>query len=460
MAQASDEQIFTRLFEAGEVGVLTCAADGKVTLVNRAAARLIGAPDTAIVGKALADLLHPDQRNLAERILSAPDPESGLLRLEVCFPREDGEDVWGDASCARISDAPDVVALSIADVTARRRTEEALRQSELGFRTLLDAASDLVLVLDLDGNIVDANRYACRALGYLKVELLSMHATDIEVHSELQRRPEIQPGVPLTVSGIHRRADGTQFPVEVRLSQFERRGRTLVMALARDVSDRQRLEEARAQFVGQVVSAQEDERRRIALELHDALGQLLTALSVKIRSVEELPEAGPLKLRLADIRALSERVTGEVETLAHQLRPPALDDLGFVAAVEGHVEAFIRTHGIQTELHVRGLVRPQRLPAEVEVALYRIVQEALTNIARHSGASSVGILLDRRPDTVRLVVEDDGLGFDVDGPGAAQRLGLAGIRERAALLGGSASVESGAGGGTAVYVTLPMRSLE
>jgi len=445
------DQRFARLFELGDFGVVELSADGEIVDANPAAARLLGAEAASLRGRPFGQLVCDVYSEHAASVLSAPAPGEGLLRLELCFERSDGQHVWGDTSCVRIDET---IALLIADVTARRRAETAQRESETRFRALFDAASDLALVHDLDGQIVDANRYACSALGYLKGELIGQSIRAIATAAEPERWPNLEPGVPTTISDRYRKDDGTFIDVEVRLSVFDRHGARMVMALARDVGDRIRLEEARAQFVDRVVSAQEDERRRIARELHDALGQLLTGLSVQIRSVEELASAGDVAERLADVRALSERIIGEVENLAHQLRPPALDELGFVAAVEGHVGTFAKTHGIDVALHVGSLSR--RLPSEVEVALYRIVQEGLTNIARHSGAKSVSILVDERPNAVRLVVEDDGRGFDTASVDTAQRLGVSGIHERAALLGGSASVESSPGGGTAVYVTLPL----
>jgi signal transduction histidine kinase len=219
----------------------------------------------------------------------------------------------------------------------------------------------------------------------------------------------------------------------------------------------QHAEAVRRHLLDRVISAQEEERRRIARELHDEIGQLLTSLLVGLRSVEEMATPEAMGARIEKLRKDTATTLTEVRRLARGLRPNLLDDLGLDAALSLYAEEFGRTNGIRTDVHVTGLSNT-RLPSPVETALYRIAQEALTNAARHAGATTVSLVVRRGPSEVRLVVEDDGRGFDADTALQPTRdhLGLLGMRERATLLNGRLWLESGPGKGAAVYVALPL----
>ncbi len=229
--------------------------------------------------------------------------------------------------------------------------------------------------------------------------------------------------------------------------------------LARSRTELERKEEMRARLLEQVITAQEDERKRIARELHDETSQALTSLMVGLKVLEVRPELAGMRETLADLRALTGKTLDAVHDLALQLRPSVLDDLGLVPAVDRLVADFQRTHGIQAAFETNCRLGP-RLPAAVETALYRITQEALTNVARHAGAHTVSLLVEARDGSVSLIVEDDGRGFDVAhymSEGRDERsLGVFGMRERATLLGGALTIESTPGSGTTVFVEVPL----
>jgi signal transduction histidine kinase len=229
--------------------------------------------------------------------------------------------------------------------------------------------------------------------------------------------------------------------------------------LARSHAELERKEQMRARLLEQVITAQEDERKRIARELHDETSQALTSLMVGLRLLEQRPELAGTRETLADLRALTGKTLDAVHDLALQLRPSVLDDLGLVPAVERIVAEFGRTHGIEVAFETN-LRTARRLPAPLETALYRITQEALTNVARHAGAHSVSLLLEARSGSVTLIVEDDGRGFDaagwMNGTRDERSLGVFGMRERASLLGGSLTIESAPGSGTTVFVEVPL----
>jgi signal transduction histidine kinase len=210
-----------------------------------------------------------------------------------------------------------------------------------------------------------------------------------------------------------------------------------------------------------MVSAQEEERRHISQELHDELGQALTAIAFDLAAIEEElgPELAPaIKNRLAEARSLADQVDERVSEIALDLRPSLLDDLGLLSALHWYVNRYTQRLDIEVEMEVVGL--DERLLPEVETALYRMVQEALTNVAKHAQASKVGIRLERAESAVVAIVEDDGRGFNVGtitGPAPPERgAGLLGIQERADLLGGTLSIESTPGQGTRLVIEVPI----
>ncbi|MBI3242128.1 MAG: HAMP domain-containing protein, partial [Chloroflexi bacterium] len=216
---------------------------------------------------------------------------------------------------------------------------------------------------------------------------------------------------------------------------------TMTAALAQAEEERAEREQLRARYVSGVIAAQEDERKRISRELHDSTSQSLTSLLVGLRALSNNCNLPLVQQHAEELRAVAACTLDEVHSLARQLRPSVLDDLGLPAALERYVADCQRRYSLHIDLAMRGLA--ERLPAAVETALYRIVQESLTNVARHAQAGTASVLVERRNGTVRAVVEDDGCGFDPETAGKVeQRLGLYGIRERAELLGGKLTIES------------------
>jgi signal transduction histidine kinase len=235
----------------------------------------------------------------------------------------------------------------------------------------------------------------------------------------------------------------------------------MTVELGRSRAELERKEEMRARLLEQVISAQEDERKRIARELHDETSQALTSLMVGLKLLEARPELAGMRETLGDLRALTNKTLNAMHDLALQLRPSVLDDLGLVPAMDRLVADFQRTHGIHLVFETNLRTGP-RLPATIETALYRITQEALTNVARHAAAHLVGLVLETRRGLVTLIIEDDGRGFDVASCMTDTQndrcLGVFGMRERATLLGGTLTIESTPGSGTTVFVEVPLRT--
>jgi signal transduction histidine kinase len=206
-----------------------------------------------------------------------------------------------------------------------------------------------------------------------------------------------------------------------------------------------------------IVSAQEDERRMIARELHDEVGQSLAAIRVELAfALRPDVNAAAIAARLEDVRAITEGALGTIRDLSHLLHPAILDDLGLIAALESLAAGFSARHGVVVDLH--HVEMTERLPRELETAIYRIVQEALSNVAKHASARTCVVSVERHGGVIEVVVDDDGSGFaEALGPSPGLGLGLIGVRERATLLGGTLTVSSARGAGTRLHVELPVR---
>ena len=223
------------------------------------------------------------------------------------------------------------------------------------------------------------------------------------------------------------------------------------------------VEEERNELLRQLAVAEEEERLRLSRELHDQMGQLVTALLLGLRGLQIGSTSAEHAERIAELEKLAGRIAREVQQLALDLRPPALDTLGLPAALENLLHEWSRRSGIEADLQSIGITG-ERFPAEVETMLYRVAQEGLNNVLKHARASHVSLVLERRSGNLSVILEDDGDGFDPEtvlvAPDKARRLGLRGMRERVARLGGSLEIESSPGVGTCLFIRAPVRAGE
>ena len=230
---------------------------------------------------------------------------------------------------------------------------------------------------------------------------------------------------------------------------------TMTAELARTDEIRREREQLRRQLLERVITAQEDERRRIALELHDSTSQNLTSLMVGLRNLESMCADPRIEKQAGDLRAVASQTLDEVHDISTRLRPRILDDLGLAAALERLTREWQARYKTMVDLFI--YLGNERLLGEIETAIYRIVQESLTNIARYADAHAVSVLVEQRGDKVIAIVEDNGAGFDAKNMNSDRHLGLAGMRERAELLGGQLTIESQPGSGTAIHVEIPIQ---
>jgi PAS domain S-box-containing protein len=500
--RASEERLRLAL-AAARMGIWTLDPAGVTQTRDANLNRLLGLEPTDWAGPfaAFLDQIHPDDRQAVRAAFDASRREGRPLSLEFRVVRPDGAvrwlrdqgDVFGEAGgpSRRMTGA-------CVDITDLKLAEAAVREREERLRLIVTSVTDYaILTLDTDRRVTSWSPGAEAVFGYPQAEILGRsgdllftpedRAADAP---EDEARTAVREGRAAD-ERWHLRQDGTRFYASGVLSPLGEGGSLGFVKMMRDLTERKRMEDAlreardrleetvarrtadleranaalreamaaRTELLRRVTTTEEDERRRISRELHDRLGQELTALLLSLRALERtIPEDAPGRDRLAEIERIVNQIGHEAHDLAVELRPTALDDIGLGPVLEAYVTRWSERTGIAAELQPLGL-GGDRLPAEVESAVYRVVQEALNNVARHAAAGRVSLLVSRHEGELVVVIEDDGRGFDADAArtGAGRRsLGLLGMRERVSLVGGTLAVESAEGQGTVIQARIPL----
>jgi signal transduction histidine kinase len=332
-----------------------------------------------------------------------------------------------------------------------RLEREAAQFHDTSLEVLSDASGrDPAAVRDVLNRHIVPRREAALAISD-EIQTLNRRAfiqqqADIaEIHRVAERESRQRLGIALVI-GL-----GVLLVTSLYATRLEGR---LRVQMVRDARMSQELQNSAAKLI----AAQEEERRRIARELHDEVGQVLGALKVEIEVAQRSIESGGGEPRvLGEAQSIADSALKTVRNITQQMHPAALDDLGLVPAIDSSLRGLARRQNIRAELHQTDL--PDRLPRDVELAAYRIVQEAITNVGKHASASEVHVHLTHLKDRLLIEVHDDGVGFveDIDRPIIARGLGLISVRERAARLGGTFNILSTPGEGTRLIVSLPER---
>lgn len=365
----------------------------------------------------------------------------------------------------------------IEDITERRWAEEALRASEERFRNLVEQTNDWVWEVDKKGVFTYVSPKVREIIGYESEEILGKTTFDFMTLDEAKQFAEIlhpfisiqKPFIRLEKTLI--RKEG--YPVILETSGtpiFDSQGVLQgYHGIARDITERKETEKERERLLNELntkhehlqtlsrrlVELQESERHRIARELHDEIGQLLTGLKLKLGSSKHLT-TNAVKDSLDGMETLVNELMERVREISLNLRPAMLDDMGLPHALMWHIERYTLQTNVRVEFKHSGL-EGRRFTAELETAVYRIIQEALTNVARHAGVSEVAVRLWTNQDTVSLQIEDQGAGFDPEAVLAkSSTSGLIGIQQRVILLGGQLTIHSAPGAGTCLMVELPI----
>jgi PAS domain S-box-containing protein len=459
---------YERLYDLAPIGLAALTPSGVVREINSTGAKLIGAARSHIVGKPLLSFVQRVTMTEALAHFQRCRAGDSLVTSEVAFCYRGIEGPAVQLTSSRILTAREpAYYTTIADLSMRRRQEDALRTSEKRYREIVETATEGICIVNTHNRVTFVNRRLAMMLRAAPEDLLGREMYDFVPAGDLplartrfleqQLRREIKE---VRLKG----ADGSIIWTSVSttpLSDDSDRFSGLLQMYT-DITERKEHDAERDRLVAQLVTSQEAERRRIARELHDQIGQHIVGLLLRLEHLSQASAKQPVSpAMIQPLRDLIEVMARDVHHVALELRPTALDDLGLPEALAHYAQDASRRSGIEIDVHAD---RSARLNATGETVVYRIAQEALTNVLKHAGAQHVSVLLARRGSGVQLTIEDDGIGFDPErllrfGP-LEHRLGLAGMIERAALIGGEVHFDSAPGRGTTVILRVSANERE
>ncbi|NNE69241.1 MAG: PAS domain S-box protein [Rhodothermales bacterium] len=409
-----------------------------------------------LVGKNLTDALPPHLAEkaleVARKVLESNEPAGFDYSIDI-----EGVTHYREARVVPFSSE---LVLSVQrDITDRIQALEQVIKSESRFRTLFEASPDAIFIESVEGQVLDANPAACQLHGCDREWLIGKRVTELvpaRLRDDVQRSfSKIVSGEMIRGEGLSLRRDGSVVPVEFSVGRTVHEDREVLLLHVRDISIRREQEALIQKLARYRQTAIERERARISREVHDVLGQSLTGLRFDASRISRKLE-GPLSAEVEAMTGAIDAVIDDVRRIASELRPGILDDLGIGAAVEWQTKAFAKRTGLEPHLAIERGIRMDSRPG---IALFRVLQELLTNVARHANASEVKVSLRTSGDTVHLEVVDNGVGLDRQG-GQDDRvaLGLMGIRERLQPWNGTLQLLNVPTGGTRARVTVPATS--
>jgi two-component system sensor histidine kinase UhpB len=471
------ETLNRAILESALDGIITIDHEGRVVEFNHAAENMFGYTRDNVIGRSMAELIIPPslrgvhRQNLQRYLATGETSVLGKL-IEMYAIRSDGIEFPVELSVVHIPGSePPMFTGFVRDIAERKQAEAALKESEERFRRLAENAQDVIYRYRLapTRGFDYVSPAATAIVGYTPEEhyldpdlsFKLMHPDDRPLLEALVRG-DIPQRTPFTLRWV--RKDGTTVWTEQRnVPIYDGAGNLVAIeGIARDVTERKQAEEKLKEYAERLqilshrlLEAQETERRAIARELHDEIGQALTGLKLTLETSVHLP-ADAFRAKLGEARALVNDLMTRVRDMSLDLRPAMLDDLGLLPALLWLFERYTAQTRVRVIFKHTGL-EERRFSPEVETASYRIVQEGLTNIARHAGADEATVRVWADREVLGVQIEDKGRGFDLEGAPAAKGTGgLSGMRERAELLGGQLTIESLLGAGTCLTAEFPL----
>jgi PAS domain S-box-containing protein len=494
---------YTELYDFAPVGYFTLTPNGAIRRVNLTGATLVGSDRSKLVGHSFAMLLAASQRvdfkAFLEQVFEIEAKQSAEFHLRSAnrIVSIQAQRSAGEWDCSAI----------VQDITERMQVREKMRLSEIRYRRLFEATQDGILLVDPGtSRIIEANPFMTLLLGYPREQLIGKELFEIGLLKDeaasramfrgLKSRHEVRyENLPLkSKTGRHQE-------VEVVANLYQENGQSVIQCNIRDITVRKlaedmfrqneklsmdirrskvveedlrakrkeqsrvlrqtRLQERQLRELSHgIMQAQEEERKRISRELHDVIAQALVSINLHLSVLAQDSAAVPesLKQQIGKTQLLVQKALQIVHEFARELRPTMLDDLGLIPALQEYMQRFMEDTGIRVTLEA--FAKIDQFTSAVRTVLYRVAQEALTNVARHSKASSAEVSIETLADVVRMTIKDNGQGFQVSGKAGSRRknrLGLIGMRERVELIGGTLQVLSAPGGPTTIRVEIPAK---
>lgn len=444
----------------------------RIVLFNPAAERMFGCTAPAALGTDLSRFIPERLREAHHAHLDAFAASGASMRAmrsgrPVQALRADGQEITVEASISQFTEpAPGgprtILTVMLRDVSARQQAQAELQQLKERYRTTVELCPNAICITEA-GHISLTNKALCDLLGARDAEQL-LGRRFVELLGEEPRWGARTPeGQTPTIQEVQIQClDGQTRDVELLHAALPDHGTTTMQVVLRDITARKQtdllLEQSREQLrrlSRNLIRARERERQHIARELHDELGQHLTAIKLEVAAIAGRPTGRrEADVRAAELLRLIDQTVASVRRIAADLRPPMLDDLGLEAAIDWLAKDWSRRVGTAVQLDLQAL--PETIEENAKTTVYRVVQEALTNVARHAHARRVDIQLRTDADSVVVTVQDDGQGFPADVLAKPGTHGLLGMRERASLAGGTLHLGAAPQGGACVEIRLPL----
>jgi PAS domain S-box-containing protein len=465
---AQAKELFQYLFEQASLGIAVEDLEGKILLANPALCSMLGYRENELCGMNCSQFANPEDSQddwaLFQRL------RAGVIdqySLEKRYLRRDGTQLWGRLNVSllkNVDEGSPLVFAFVENITERRRVEDALRESEQRFRLAAyagkmfsyewDAATDVIVRSGEYAEMLCTDRVTNVTTGQQILD--KVHPDDRE--KVLAADAGLTAEKPdLRVSHRMARPDGGVIWVEkTGRAHFNEQGQLLrIIGMVADITERKLAEAALADVSRRLIEAQEQERSRIARELHDDIGQRLALLAVELEQLhQDLPDLAEVRHRMGELEKQASEIATDIQTLSHELHSTKLEYLGPVAAMRGHCQELAEQTKVKVDFRSQDL--PSPLPPDISLCLFRVMQESLRNAVKHSGARHVEVGLWGTPDEIHLSVRDRGVGFDSEAAKKGRGLGLVSMEERLKLLKGTLSIESQPKQGTTIHARVPL----
>jgi len=467
--------LFGQLWEISVDGMRLVDEDGNILLVNDSFCKIFQIDKVKLLGKPFSIVYDNSEQ---EDALKTFQRDIRNNEIKTLFERENtlwnGRKAWFEFSNSFLTlpDESRITLSIIKEISERKKSEIELRESESKYKMLFNNANDAVFVTQLSqeksyGDFIEVNEIACKRLGYTKEEFLQLSPSAIVSQKNINdfnlNTERLLKEGHVIYDLVHRAKDKKLIPVEINSHLFFYNKKPTILSIARDITERKQAEEKLRrtskllrELATHLQSVREEERTMIAQEIHDELGQVLTALKIQISLLANKlnNDQEPLKQKINSLSDMIDASVESVQKISSKLRPGILDELGLIAAIEWQTEEFEKLTSIKCSL-----VLPKEelvLEKDKSTAIFRIFQEALTNIARHSQATKAQISLLNFQSNIFLEIQDNGRGISQDQIKDFKSLGIHGMEERAMVFGGQVYIEGISGKGTKVKVEIPI----